>query len=147
MKIWYWHINLLSDILNKSFPLMYFIRTFLLMFSASVIVPAIELTQPTTNAHTHPPPPPPKCMRTTSNLFNPKIDSCAPLLGADNGMYVSVCASLQWRNTDTLKCVCQLMDENNDQSCVSTRRHRTMMIKTHVGWIICHWNLLSKVLL
>lgn len=37
-------------------------------------------------------------------------------LPRDNGIHVLVCASEKDRNTDTLKCVCQLMDANNDKS-------------------------------
>lgn len=65
---------------------MYFIRTFLLMFSASVIIPTIK-------------PNPPQCKRTASDLFNPaKIEIYVPLvrrLHRDNGVRVLVCASEQ----------------------------------------------------
>lgn len=40
----------------------------------------------------------------------------------------------QGNNTDTLKCICQLMDSNNEGS---TSRKTMAMMKTHVVWIIC----------
>lgn len=85
-------------------------------------------------------PNPPKCKRTASNLFNPaKIEIYVPLvrrLPRDNGIHVLVCASERGRNTDTLKCVCQLM-QIMTKAAGSTRRQTTRMRETHVRWIIC----------
>lgn len=85
---------------------MYFMGTFLFMFF--LICPP------------QPDPIPLKCKNTASNLFYPAKGRfmCLLLQGLprDNGIHVLVCASEQDRNTDTLKCVCQLMDANNDKS-------------------------------